>query len=308
MSGVTLRAGREPSCPALASAAAVSGEIVFAASHAMCIADLEARSVQLVYASPTEVNKTLHSVRWSPNGQTIAAIRERRPPQGQITREMVLISVDGTTVTPRATPDEFGIVDSLHWAADGERLVVAANDPGCGACARLYLARVGGGDWSPIPLPPEVIDVRFPSMSPTGGRILVGAATSFDAVYGAAGLLILEGDGRVVSWVATDAHFLSPAGWSSDGERIAFGRRFSRGTDIYLARGDGTLPGRLTTTADAGEQSVSTTHPVWSPDGRSLAVSVYASNELPHAISIVPVGGGPAVLLIEGASDFDWKP
>jgi hypothetical protein len=79
VSGVTLRASRQSSCPPLASTIALSGKIVFAGSHALCIANLENRSVRQVYGSPTEFDETLDSVRWSTDGRMIAAIRERRP-------------------------------------------------------------------------------------------------------------------------------------------------------------------------------------------------------------------------------------
>jgi hypothetical protein len=305
--GAGIRGARQPSCAGLASDMPLSGKIVFTGSHAVCVADLETRSVRQVYGSPTDVDEELLSPRWSPDGSTVAVVRRQRPTRGgPSTTDIALIRDDGTGVTSIEHPDGVGSVESLDWAADGARLVVAADEPGCGACGQLHMVTIAEGTWTAVPPISDAIDVRYPSWSPIDDRLLVSTAMTYDeSTYGRAPLLIIDPDGHVLATVADDAHMLSAADWSRDGSRIAFGRHLERGVEVNLARGDGKTA-RLT--VDPAVVDGSTTHPVWSPDSRFLAVSMYASNELPHSISIVPVEGGTATLLIDGATDFDWAP
>ncbi len=306
--GAGIRGARQPSCAGLASDMPLSGKIVFTGSHALCVADLETHSVRQVYGSPTDVDEELLSPRWSPDGSTVAVVRRQRPIHGgPPTTDIALIREDGAGVTSIEHPDGVGSVESLDWASDGARLVVAGDGPGCGGCGQLQMVTIADGTWTSGPLISGAIDVRYPSWSPMGDRLLVSAARTYDEnTYARAPLLIIDPDGHVLATVADDADMLTTANWSRDGSRIAFGRHLERGVEVNLARGDGKTPARLT--VDPAVVDGSTTHPVWSPDGRFLAISMYASNELPHSISIVPAEGGMATQLIDGATDFDWTP
>ena len=305
--GAGIRAARQPSCPGLASDAPLTGKIVFTGSHAVCVADLETHAVRQVYGSPTDVDEELLSPRWSPDGSTVAVVRRQRPIRGPSTTDIALIRGDGTGAASIEHPEWIGSVESLDWGSDGARLVVAAEEPGCGGCGQLQMVAIADGRWTSGPPISGAIDVRYPSWSPTDDRLLVSAATTYhESTYSRGPLLIIDPDGHVLSTVADDADMLSTANWSRDGSRIAFGRHLERGVEVNVARGDGKTPRRLT--VDPRVVDGSATHPVWSPDGRFLAVSMYASNELPHSISIVPAEGGTARLLIDGATDFDWTP
>jgi WD40-like Beta Propeller Repeat len=307
--GAAVRGSRQTSCAAPRPGIATVGRIAFVGSHALCVADLASSSVTMAYGSPTEVDETLSSVRWSPDGSTLAVIRQRRPLQGPIIREIALVPLDGSPPTAIPTPSDVGIVQSLDWAPDGGRLVVASDDRGCAACGRLRIVTLVNATWTTIPTPSDVVEIRHPAWSPTGDRILIDAATDpNEALYGRADLRVIDLDGRVIATIASDADHLAPAAWSRDGSWIAFGRRVPPGTDVFVARADGTESRRLTTSIVSAGNYPSTTNPVWSPDGSTLAVSVYLSNELPHAIRILPSSGEPATLLLEGASDYDWLP
>ena len=308
MSGAALRSSREPSCPPLASNIALSGRIAFVGSNALCVADLQTHSVRIAYGSPTDVEETLSSPRWSADGKTIAVISKRRPVGAPMTSAIALIRPGGGSPTQIATPADAGLVNSLDWAPDGARLVAALDGPGCGACAELYVVTVAEGTWQLIPLAQDVRDVSFPAWSPVGDRILVGAARDDRALYGAASLLVVDIRAGTLTSVDTDADFPGPASWSPDGSRIAFGRRLERAVDVFLVRGDRTNLERLTTTDDAAAYPVSTKHPVWSPKGDALAVSVNTPDGRPPSLSILPVSGGPPTKLIDGAAEFDWTP
>ena len=312
--GIADRAGiiraRQPSCAGLSSNLPLTGRIVFTGSHAVCVADLTTHSVRQVYGSPTNVDEDLLSPRWSPDGSIVAVVRQRRPiAGGPRTTNIALIREDGTAVTSIEHPKWVGSIESLDWASDGARLIVAADEPGCGACGQLQMVSIAEGKWTSGPPISDAIDVRYPSWSPTHDRLLVSTATTYDeSTYARAPLLIIDPDGHVLAMVADDADMLSTANWSRDGSRIAFGRHHERGVEVHLASGEGATPARLTVSTDRAGVDESSANPVWSPDGRFLAVSMYASNELPHSISIVPAGGGTATLLITGATDFDWTP
>jgi Tol biopolymer transport system component len=308
--GAGIRGARQPSCAALSSNVPLTGEIVFTGSHAVCVADLTTHSVRQVYGSPTDVDEELLSPRWSPDGSTIAVVRHQRPTGGgPTTSDIALIREDGTGVTSIEHPEWVGSIESLDWASDGARLVVAADEPGCGSCGQLQLVTIAEGRWISGPPISDAIDVRYPSWSPIHDRLLVSTATTYDeSTYARAPLLIIDPDGHVLATVADDADMLSTANWSRDGLRLAFGRRHERGVDVHIGSGEGATPARLTVSTDGAAVGTSSANPVWSPDGRFLAVSMYASNELPHSISIVPAGGGTTTLLIGGATDFDWTP
>ena len=310
--GIADRAGilsaRQPWCAGLSSNLPLTGRIVFTGSHAVCVANLATLSVRQVYGSPTNVDEELLSPRWSPDGSTVAVVRERRPiAGGPTTTDIALIRADGTGVTPIEHPEWVGSIESLDWASDGARLVVAADEPGCGPCGQLQMVTIAEGRWTSGPPISGAIDVRYPSWSPTDDRLLVWSATTYDDFL--APLLIIDPDGHVLATVVDDAYMLSTANWSRDGSRIAFGRGHERGVDVHIGSGEGATPARLTVLTDRAGVGESSDSPVWSPDGRFLAVSVYASNnEFPHSISIVPAGGGTATLLLDGATDFDWAP
>ena len=59
---------------------------------------------------------------------------------------------------------------------------------------------------------------------------------------------------------------------------------------------------------ESGGHVSSTGHPVWAPDGKTLAAGFSMSDGKPATIVIIPAAGGPGRTLLTGPTDFDWAP
>ena len=118
-------------------------------------------------------------------------------------------------------------------------------------------------------------------------------------------------DGTGVVKLTDSGSFNADAGWSPDGERIAFNcdRRNHQGRfEIHVMNSDGTNVRRVTTLpADAMFDLA----PRFSPDGRRLVFTRYITDPGRSALFTVRVDGGGLKQLTprgNGASDADWSP
>jgi len=146
--------------------------------------------------------------------------------------------------------------------------------------SQIWLMQLAGGDEVALTSGPG--DSR-PRISPDGSQVLfVREESGVSSLYRIA---VLGGEPRKVLHEAYDGD------WSPDGRRIAFLRR-ARTADI---------PSTTIGLADAGGEEVTEIHHLeqtsldnarWSPDGASIAISSYASENAPSSILLVPAGGG----------------
>jgi Tol biopolymer transport system component len=262
-------------------------------------------------------------------------------------RSIAFLSRDdaGTSVFVRDEDGELTLVaavaaaSSLTWSPDGDQLAFDASvDPTCtnikssdGVGAAIdrdsqwgRLTEGGGNDGAPCDVDiyvvsPGSLAVRVtasperdtsPAWSPDGERIaFVSDQSGTDGdVY----TMTPEGDD--VTRVSTGGGF-APV-WSPDGSRLAYFDAFllpGGGASIVerrliVAEADGSDP-RVVAGPSAGAQLA------WSPDGRSLAYTVWESRDpLRRRIYVVQVDGGdPRPLLAREATDasqFDpaWSP
>ena len=156
------------------------------------------------------------------------------------------------------------VVSSLQVTTDGQEKSGAATDG-----ARLYFSEGGqlfqvstaGGEIVPIH---ESVDDIFPvDISRDRSRLLVLNKSFVPEGNAAWTLPVLGGAARRLgNVVATDAS------WSSDGERLAY----TSGDDLYIAKGDGSEPRRLVTSAGTASW------PRWSPNGSRLRFTVNGAN------------------------------
>jgi eukaryotic-like serine/threonine-protein kinase len=174
------------------------------------------------------------------------------------------------------------VVSSLQVTTDGQEKSGAATDG-----ARLYFSEGGqlfqvstaGGEIVPIH---QSVDDIFPvDISRDRSRLLVLNKSFVPEGNAAWTLPVLGGAARRLSnVVATDAS------WSSDGNRLAY----TSGEDLYIAKGDGSEPRRLVTSAGTASW------PRWSPTGTRLRFTVNGANG--SAIwEIAPDGSGLHPLL-----------
>jgi Tol biopolymer transport system component/DNA-binding winged helix-turn-helix (wHTH) protein len=119
---------------------------------------------------------------------------------------------------------------------------------------------------------------RLSSVSPDGSKLLIAQLSSLsDAGVPMWSVPTLGGS---PIWLA-DIQGIAGA-WSPDGQKLVY----ERGNALYLANADGTesrqlaslpgpIPGPITDTSEG--QIISTSSPVWSPDGRAIALTLVTS-------------------------------
>jgi Tol biopolymer transport system component len=206
-------------------------------------------------ASPTPTpitNGGLPSV--APDGSHIAFVSNRGGAE-----DLFVIAADGTselqlTHTPEHESPE-------GWTSHGKQVLfsIFTNDT-----TRLYAIDLDGKNQREIGSVPG----RAPAISPDGKRVvyMAGSWTSMRLMVSA-----LDGsnaqqitDGSSVAWNNQ---------WSPDGERIAFTGRNDPKSElaVFVMKSDGSERRQVThiPPAEGGAQ-----WPVWSPDGRQLAIQV----------------------------------
>lgn len=154
------------------------------------------------------------------------------------------------------------------WYPDGEHLLVVAYRGEEGGV--LYRIDTASGEAVAVTDPKE-LRCGMPSVSPDGRAILFAGQKNegrkYDQTRNSIWIIPAEGSARPLT-----PHQGRAATWSPDGKWVAYesteGSPDGRRHAIFLIAPDGTSDHRITTyDGDAN-------HPVWSPDGRLLAVSV----------------------------------
>jgi TolB protein len=190
----------------------------------------------------------------SPDGSRIAFLSERGG-----ANNLFVISTDGTgEVQLTHTSEDKG---TLGWTPNGQQIlfVTFAND-----ASRLYSIDADGKNQMEIATVPG----RAPTLSPDGNRLLYMTGT-----WTATRLMMAGRDGMNVQQVTDGSSIAWNSHWSPDGKRIAFtSRNDPKGElGIFLMNADGT--GRREVSQFAPEDG-NAQWPVWSPNGRQLAIQV----------------------------------
>ncbi len=202
----------------------------------------------------------------SPDGSRIAFLSNRGGFQ-----DLFVISADGTGENRLTnTPEE---ETAPAWTADGKQILfsVFADDT-----SRLYAIDQDGKNRREVASVPG----RAPTLSPDGKRLLYMAGT-----WTATRLMVSAADGSNAKQITDGTSIAWNNHWSPDGKRIAFtGRKDS--TDrlaVFVMNADGSGQRQVTRlTPEEGRAQ----WPVWSPDGRRLAIQVNGSNPQAHACHI----------------------
>lgn len=182
---------------------------------------------------------------------------------------------------------------SLSATADGRRLVVSVRTPRTSLWRVPISGRLGGAeDTSPIELP------TVGGSSPRFGRDFLLYLAPNDATRG---LWKLDGETAVALWDGRQGRVVSQPAVHPNGNRVAFTVARGRETRLYVTDDDGTAARPVAVELDVRG------HPAWSPDGRSVTISVDRGGG-PQIFNI-PVDGGPPVPLIDEYSiDPVWSP
>jgi len=194
----------------------------------------------------------------------------------------------------------FGRVDPpSRLVTDGTRLYFVERRGG-----RYTLAEVPVEGGEPVPVPTPFPNTALYGISPDHSELLVG---SYEGGEDEPALWMVPTTGgsprRLGNVVGHDA------AWSPDGQKIVY---FS-GSDLYVAKPDGSDPRKLATAEGKGLFSR------WAPDGQVLRFSAWGPETLTLSLWQVDAGGSnlhrllagwrePPTFHGDGESDGDWTP
>jgi Tol biopolymer transport system component len=225
----------------------------------------------------------------SPRGDLIAFLSNRGGAE-----DLYVIGADGTGEKQLThSPDE---ETGIQWTADGKQIIYSVFKDDS---SRIFAIRPDGTHQRELGRVPG----RSPMLAPNGKRVVFMAGTWTATKLMVSGLdgakAVQINDGTSIAW---NNH------WSPDGKRIAFTSRPEPGGEVavFVANADGT--GRRQVTHIAPEEG-GAQWPVWSPDGRLLAVQVNSRVTKGSAqIWIVDVDSGDARKLGANAPYLDETP
>jgi len=234
----------------------------------------------------------LSSVALSPDGRTFAVIRE-----GQIS----LVSSDGGWPSQLTTTT--GGKQGSKWSPDGNSIAFVSGGsiwtvPAAGGQpTRLTDSRPGPGD-------PRTASDRTPQWSPDGKWILFETGTS-----GYSSLAVVSKDGLSTNVLTTSSADEGSAAWSPNGKQIAYverspehfsGRLLVADFDSTTGRFTGQPKVLYTAEEDrGGGWSIRT--PVWTPDGKSIALVLQGTGW--NKIYLLLAAGGTPRAITSGESE-----
>ncbi len=192
---------------------------------------------------------------FSPDGQSVAFIRQRRASGGG--GSVFVQAIDRGSARPVSSPLSF--VWDLDWTADGKSLVVSSGKTF--ASSTLTRVPVSGGQ-------PERLSVgdraRYLSISRSEERLVYSQWLQDHNIW--------RGPGPTSDGTSSPGPFIvstrddTVSRYSPDGTRIAFVSDRSGTWEVWTCDADGANPGRLT---DLGHAI----RPSWSPDSRQIIFS-----------------------------------
>jgi len=130
-------------------------------------------------------------------------------------------------------------------------------------------------------------------LSPDGRRVAFG---HLDVIRGSENIFVMDLGNGSVTRLTTDLGVDSNPIWSPDGLRVAWGRAGKGGTGIFVRRADGSGPEERLIAPEATKFPTLLTD--WTSDGRYV-LSFGPEGKQQRDIWAMPVGGGPAVAVIE---------
>jgi TolB protein len=221
----------------------------------------------------------------STDGKRIAFLSNRGGAQ-----DLFVIAADGTGETQLTnTPEEEG---NPAWTADGKRVLfsVFAND-----ASRLYSIDPEGKNLREIAAVPG----RGLALSPDGKR-LVYMAGGWTAMR----LMLSSPDGSNAKQINDGTSIAWNVHWSPDGKRLAFTGHppdSTSGLAVFVMNADGSGKRQVTHFAPTEGRAQ---WPVWSPDGRELAIQVNDLEAHSCHIWIVDAATGKARKLAAHAEPY----
>jgi Tol biopolymer transport system component len=223
--------------------------------------------------------------RFSPDGRTLAFIRTRVSPIG----EVYVVNVESGLLT-RVTQDDAALA-GVDWMPDGRNLVVSSSR--LFGDRRLWIFPVGGGQARRLDT--EVSTAVHPSVARENRRVMVFSVLRGDnTIWRVAGPAGKSGTPAVQFDRSTSQEYAPQ--YSPDGRSIAFVSARSGAQEIWVSEADGSNPRQITFFARP-----MTFGPSWSPDGAWLAFSADMEGQID--IFRVRVAGGMPERVTKEAAD-----
>ena len=224
----------------------------------------------------------------SPDGSRIAFTSNRTGAP-----DLFVIDADGNNKRQLTNTPE--VEGNLAWSADGKILFSVFKDE----ISRLYAIDPDGKNQRELAKVPG----RAPTLSPDGKRLVYMAGT-----WTATKLMVSALDGSNAKQINDGSSIAWNNHWSPDGKRIAFtGRNDPKGElAVFVMNADGSSRHQVThvPAEEGGAQ-----WPVWSPNGRQLAIQVNSRTQENTAhIWIVDVSTGAAHKLAAHTAYLDETP
>ncbi|HET7030239.1 MAG TPA: hypothetical protein VFI34_06990 [Candidatus Limnocylindrales bacterium] len=258
---------------------AANGVVAFALDGQGYVATLDGPARPLIDGPGEELGLT-----FSNDGTKLAFIR-----LAGATETFWAAAGDGSGQT-QLLADPVGEPLSFSWSPDGTEIALSYPIRGV---SRIVIVRVDGTG-------SRILDLDFPAADPTwrppDGRELLVRRT--DRRTGE--LDVVAPDGSSVRSVGVTGKGLlggrwdaGGAAWSPDGALIAYhtvdGEAGSERLRVHVVRADGTHDRVMSTSPPVSQEA----WPVWSPDGRSIAIQRWTT-EGDSRIAVLPLDGGAA--------------
>lgn len=199
---------------------------------------------------------------WSPDGKSIAFLSDRTG-----NRDLFVMNADGTNV--RNVTNNPAVDFHMAWSADSKRMIFSSNRGNqADDDFDLYDMAADGSDLRRITSGPYMD--TYASWSPDGKQIV-----SRRMIDGSSEVFLFDRDGGNARNLTNSPAYDGWPKWSPDGKRIAFCTGPpDENQCVYLMNADGSNRVQLTRPA-AGNDFCYDTQPVFSRDGRWLAVTRY---------------------------------
>jgi Tol biopolymer transport system component len=212
----------------------------------------------------------------SPDGSHIAFVSDR----GGGEDDVFVVASDGTKETQLTRrPEEEG---NVQWSSDGKQIVFSRFADGT---SRIFAIGIDGKNEHEVGSVPG----RGPTFSPDGKRLVYMAGGSWTTTK----LMVSAADGSNAQQINDGTSIAWNNHWSPDGTRIAFTGKKDPKSElaIFIVNSDGSDPHQV---SHIVQQEGHAQWPVWSPDGRQLAIQVNNLKEKNAHIWIVDVATGEA--------------
>lgn len=206
----------------------------------------------------------------SPDGRRIvfASVRDTTPAGYSERSEIYVMDVDGSNT--RQLTDGEGGAEQPRWSPDGTRVAFVRYDPATFRY-RILVMNADGSNVHPLITDSAASDLG-PDWSPDGRKILFLSMRSPREI---STMYVMDAAGTNAQMLGGDGACTGPvyeARWSPEGDRIAYNCAMPRDLAIYTIGANGTGVTRISQ-PDPQSGRNNDFFPVWSPDGRRIALT-----------------------------------